>query len=301
MKKMILFCIMGIVFISSCTRKESNIGEIANPIVIGLSKPYFEKLTKDDIKLLEKRIMKDTGYDVILKKFDDSINLIKHIGSKRVDIAFTTLNEYLIAREEYRVQPILSIIRNGKKEYYGIIATLDENIKSIHMLNGKKFVSRSPYSISGFVLPSILFLKANVKVDFIFSGSFEESYKMLKEKKADAGGFYKNFALDHKDLKVIYEIGPVPNEPVIARKRLKKEIIDKIKNEIISLSNDKEFKEIFKKMADIGGFLDANVSDYVEIHNVIKNHSKSIYSLIPDGISIKKLNEEYNFNWFVFM
>jgi ABC-type phosphate/phosphonate transport system substrate-binding protein len=279
MKKMILFFIIATVFVSSCTRKESNVGEIANPIVIGLSKPYFEKLTKDDIKLLEKRIIKDTGYDVVIKKFDDSIELIKHIGSKRVDIAFTTLNEYLIAREEYRV-----------------IATLDENIKSIHMLNGKKFVSRSPYSISGFVLPSILFLKANVKVDFIFSGSFEESYKMLKEKKADAGGFYKNFASNHKDLKVIYEIGPVPNEPVIARKKLKKEIIDRIKNEIISLSNDKEFKELFKKMADIDGFSEANVSDYVEIHNVIKNYSNGIYSLIPDGVSIKKLNEEYNFN-----
>jgi hypothetical protein len=34
---------------------------------------------------------------------------------------------------------------------------------------------------------------------------------------------------------------------------------------------------------------------------VIKNYSNGIYSLIPDGISIKKLNEEYNFNWFVFM
>jgi len=294
--KKIIFIITCAFFVVSCTRKESTVGEIANPVVIGLSKPYFEKLSKDDIKLLEEKIIKDTGYDVVIKKFNDSVELIKHLGSKRVDIAFITLNEYLIAREEYGVNPILSVIRNGKKEYYGVIATLDDNIKSIVMLNGKKFVSRSPYSVSGFVLPSILFYKANIKVDFIFTDSFEESYKMLKEKKADAGGFYKNFIKDHKDLKVIYEIGPIPNEAVVARRTLKKEIVEKLKNEIISLSNNGDFSAVLKKMADIDGFSDANVSDYLEIHNVIKNYSSGIYSLIPEGISIKKLNEDYTFN-----
>jgi phosphonate transport system substrate-binding protein len=283
--------------LSSCSRRESNIGSYSNPFIIGLSMPYFENLSSDEIKKFEESLKNLSGLNFSVKTYKDSIDIINAIGSKKIDCAFVTTNEYLIAREDYRVTPVLKLIRRGnEKEYYGVIASLDKNIKNLNDINGKKFASRSVYSISSFVLPSILFLKGGINPDFVFTNSYDESYKMLKEGKVDVAGFYKHFAINQKDLNVIYEIGPIPNEPVICRKNLSADIVNKFRTAAIDLSNDKSLKDILKKMADIDGFVQADIKDYAEIHKAIKNYSKGIYSLIPDGIRIRKLNEDYNFN-----
>ncbi|MEW6013299.1 MAG: phosphate/phosphite/phosphonate ABC transporter substrate-binding protein, partial [Elusimicrobiota bacterium] len=284
-------------FIIGCFRNEKNIGSDKDPVILALSKPYFENLSQEEIKKFEDGLKRYSGLNVIVQTVGDSVEIIEKIGSKKADVVFLTINEYLIGREEYRVMPVLQLIRRKtEKEYYGVIASINKDIKNLNDINGKKFGSRNVYSISSFVLPSILFVKGGINPEFVFSDSYEESYKMIKEGKIDAAGFYKHFTINHKDLNVIYEIGPIPNEPVVCRKDLKSEICERIKTTLLSMSKDKDFSDIFKKMADIEGFSETDVKRYAEIHNTVKNYSKGIYSLIPDGIKIRKLNEDYNFN-----
>ncbi len=295
MRFLVLSIIFSISFLTSCSRIDRNVGSISNPFIIGLSKPYFEKLTEEDIKSFETKLKEKSDLEVRIDKFDNPVNLIKAFGSKRIDMAFITINEYLIAREEYGVIPVLKIRRkDNQTEYYSVIVTVDKNIKNLKDVDGKKFASRSVYSISSFVLPSILFLKGGINPQYIFTDSFDESYKFLKERKADVAAFYKNFVNDHKDLNVIYEIGPIPNEPIVCRKTLDIKFCEKIKDALLKVSN--EDKTILNKMADIDGFVEVNLKEYKEIHDILKSYSRGIYSLVPDGIEIKKLNEEYSFN-----
>lgn len=297
MKKHLFLIAIFSFFIIGCFRNEKNIGSDKDPVILALSKPYFENLSQEEIKKFEDGLKRYSGLNVIVQTVGDSVEIIEKIGSKKADVVFLTINEYLIGREEYKIIPILQFVRRGgEKEYYGVIASLNKNIKNLNDINGKKFGSRNVYSISSFVLPSILFVKGGINPEFVFSDSYEESYKMIKEGKIDAAGFYKHFTINHKDLNVIYEIGPIPNEPVVCRKDLKSEICERIKTTLLSMSKDKDFSDIFKKMADIEGFSETDVKRYAEIHNTVKNYSKGIYSLIPDGIKIRKLNEDYNFN-----
>lgn len=293
--KKILGLSVFILFLSACFKSEKDLGSISNPVVIGLSKPYFENLSSDELKKFENSLKELTGINVVVEGYDNSIDIIKKFGNKKVDFAFLTINEYLIAREDYRVKPVLKVVRRGNEtEYYSVITTLNKEIKTLKDINGKKFCSRSVYSISSFVLPSILFIKGGINPSFVFSNSYEESYKLLKEGKVDVASFYKDFVSQHKDLNVIYEIGPIPNESVVVRNGVKEDVILKIKNGLYEMS--KRYPDILKKMADINGFTEANLKDYAEIHKIIRNYSKGIYSLVPDGIEIRKLNEEYNFN-----
>lgn len=297
MKKHLFLIAIFSFFIIGCFRNEKNIGSDKDPVILALSKPYFENLSQEEIKKFEDGLKRYSGLNVIVQTVGDSVEIIEKIGSKKADVVFLTINEYLIGREEYRVMPVLQLIRRKtEKEYYGVIASINKDIKNLNDINGKKFGSRNVYSISSFVLPSILFVKGGINPEFVFSDSYEESYKMIKEGKIDAAGFYKHFTINHKDLNVIYEIGPIPNEPVVCRKDLKSEICERIKTTLLSMSKDKDFSDIFKKMADIEGFSETDVKRYAEIHNTVKNYSKGIYSLIPDGIKIRKLNEDYNFN-----
>lgn len=288
------YLVIVVLFFVSCSRNEKSIGSRENPVVIGLSYPYYENLSEKDFNKLKSKIENDMGLFIDFKTEKDSVAILELIGRKKVDIAFLTLNEYLIAREYYQVKPKLMVLRDkNKNSYYGVIATFSNNIKKIEDLNGKKIATRSPYSISGFVLPSIVFSKLKIKPQFVFTESFENAVDMLKKGEVDAASFYKSLVEKDKSLKLIHEFGPIPNEPVVCRSRFDDFLCSKFMNEFVKLSQEKEFKEIFSKMADITGFEEVQLSDYRDLHQILREYSSSIYSLIPEGIKIKKISEEY--------
>lgn len=282
------------VFLTSCIRNEKTIGSYKNPLVIGLSYSYYENLSERDFYKLKNRLEKDLGLKVDFKTIKDSVDILEEIGRKRIDIAFLTLNEYLIAREYYYAEPKIMILRREKEDfYYGAIITNRKDINKIEDLDHKKVAARSPYSISGFILPSIVFSKAGIKPQFIFTDSHDVSLEKLMNNEVDAACVYKSLVLGKKGFKIVYEFGPIPNEPVVCRKSLDKFLCNRVVNEFMLLVNDVEFKGIFEKMAGITGFVDANPSDYKDIHKLIKDNFHSIYLLVPQGIVIKKLSEEY--------
>jgi len=298
MKTRILFILIAF-FSFGCSRNENNIGMSENPLIIGLSKSYFEKLSNEDISFLEKYISQQIGLIAKIDKVDESAVLIEKIGSGKIDTALLTLNEYFIARQDYKVNPILQVVRvKDEKKYYAGIAVLVKNkgIKSFEDLNGKKIGARSPYSMSGFILPSLFFLNAKLKPEFVFTGSNEKSIKRLYKGELDAISVYRKMIDSNKNLKLIQPMGPIPNEPWICRKDLKKEYCDRIKAAIKSLSELKEGKTILSKMADISYFDEVDHQDYKETYDIIYNMGKDIYSLVPDGINLKKINEPYYFD-----
>lgn len=283
-----------VVFLCGCFRSEKDIGTIKNPFVIGFSYSYYQNLSELDFVRLKNKIEDDLGIKIDFRTINNSVDILEEIGRKKVDISFLTLNEYLIARNYYGVIPKLRILReNGKNSYYGVIAVLSGNINNLEKLDGKKIATRSPYSVSGFILPSIVFSKLKIKPSFVFTDSFEIAVEKLKKGEVDAVSVYKTMLNKEKSLKVIYEFGPIPNEPVVCRRGLDELLCGRVINEFVSLSNQKEYLEIFKKMADITGFEEVEVSDYKELHNTISSYSDVIYTFIPGGIKIKKLSEEY--------
>ncbi|MGC8867742.1 MAG: phosphate/phosphite/phosphonate ABC transporter substrate-binding protein [Elusimicrobiales bacterium] len=291
----IMFVSAMCVFVVSCSRNEKTVGTKENPLVIGFSYPYYENLTDKDFTKLKRRIEDDLGIFVDFSTHKDSVDLLEKIGGRRIDVSFLTLNEYLIAREYYRVEPKLRVLRKkGVNSYYGVIATLSSDIiNNIEKLDGKKIATRSPYSVSGFILPSIVFSRLRIKPVYIFTESFDFAVEKLRKREVDAVSVYKSYTEKNKDLKILYEFGPIPNEPVVCRSRLDKLLCGRVVNEFVKLCSEKEFKDIFSKMADITGFEESNISDYKELHQIIKEYSHIIYTFIPQGIKIKKVSEEY--------
>lgn len=283
-----------LLFLVGCFRSEKDIGSEKNPLVIGLSYPYYEKLSEFELEKLKSKMEKDLGLYIDFKRISNSVDILEDIGRGGVDIAFLTLNEYLIAKEYYGVLPKLRVLRGeGKDSYYGVIAVGSREIDNLEKLNGKKIATRSPYSVSGFILPSILFSKLKIKPEFIFTNSFEKALQLLKEGKVDAVSVYKDMADKEKALRVIYEFGPIPNEPLVCRKKLDELLCGRVMNEFVKLTSEKEYLDIFKKMADITGFDQVNIADYKDLHDIIKANSQMIYTFVPEGIKIKKLSEEY--------
>lgn len=298
MKKIIsLSLALSSVFFISCSRSEKNIGSPENPIVFGLSRPYYEKLGEEKTKILEKKLNEKIGLFVKLSEIPKSADMIEAIGAGKIDSALISVNEYLIVRQDYKSYPVLQVLRgNGEKKYFSGIVVLDKNIKSIDELQGEKIAARDPYSIGSFVLPSLFFSKDKNKPIFVFTGSYENSLEKLLSHEVKAASLYEKMIKANKDLKLIQIMGPIPNEPVICRKDFDANLCLKIKEALISIANEKDSKELLSSMADITGFDEVNSQAYKDLHETILNSGKDIYSLVPDSVNLRKIQEPYYFD-----
>ncbi|NLI09785.1 MAG: phosphate/phosphite/phosphonate ABC transporter substrate-binding protein [Elusimicrobia bacterium] len=294
--KKILILVFAFTFFA-CFRSEKNIGSKDNPIIIALSYPYAEKLSSSDLSYLESYLNSKTGFFVKLSIYRDSVSLIKDFGAGKTDAALVTVNEYLIARQDYKANPVLQIVRGkGEKKYFAGIAVADKNINSLDDLKGKKIAARDPYSISGFILPGMFFAKEKIKPQFIFTGSHEASVKKVFSKEADAAAVYEKMIKADKRLKLIQIMGPVPNEPFICRKKFNSDYCARISDALLSFSSDKKGAQILSLMADISRFEPVNADVYSDLHEIILYSGKDIYSLVPESYKLSKINEPYYFD-----
>lgn len=295
MRKIVLLLLP--LFSFACFRNEKTLGTKDNPVVVALSAAYFQKLSDSDLSYFQSYLNLKAGFFVKVETYKESASLIKDIGSGKVDASIMTVNEYLIARQEYKAVSVLRILR-GKKEnkYFAGIAVADESIHSLDDLKGKTIASRDPYSISGFILPAILFSKKDIKPKFIFTGSHEEAVKKLFDKQAQAVSTYEKIIKADRRLKLLQIMGPVPNEPFVCRKDLKEGICERLKDVLLSMPADKRGAQILLSMSDITGFEAVSPDVYADLHEMILYSGKDIYSLVPEGYKLYKINEPYYFD-----
>ncbi len=294
--KVILPLLAFVLIFFSCAQKrdELTIGSSSNPVVLAFSAPYARNVTGAEMEEVASAISARTLLEVKTKSFSSSVEIINEIGYKTVDVAFVTLDEYLVSREEYKAKPVLRVLRkNELKEYRGVVVTFDGRTNSLKDLEGKKVAMNNPYSVSGFILPSILFKEKGVRVEPVFTGSHEMSLSKLKKGEVSAAAFYEAMTEKEKKLVIIAHTRTVPNEPVVCRVALKKEICESITSAIEEVAKDKKIKNILGKMADITGFEKVEPFVYKGIHELILESGKSIYDVIPEGREIKKINEGY--------
>lgn len=288
------FALPMLIFAGCAGRDEGTIGSPGNPLVLAFSAPYARNVKGAQLERLAERISSETGLTVKPVSFSYSVDTINEIGYEKADVVFVTLDEYLVAREEYRVKPALRVLRGkGLKEYRGVIVVLDKSVKSVKDLEGEKVAMNNPYSISGFIMPFILFGEKGVKVEHVFTGSHENSLRQLREGKVKAAAFYEAMAEKYKNLTVLAHTPAVPNEPVVCRAGLKEKTCGKVASVLMKISRDEEIAGILAGMADITGFEKTKPSVYKEVHEMILDSGKNIYDVVPGADEIKKINEGY--------
>ena len=296
-KLLTISLLSGLAFAACGGRCEKTLGTPENPLILALSAPYAEKLSAEDAALLEELLSAETGLSIKAQSFKDSVSIIKDLGEEKADLAFLTLDEYLLAREEFKAEPLLRVLRGkGNSEYKGAVFVLDKSIKTVKDLAGKKIAMSNPYSVSGFILPGLLFAENGITVEPVFTGSHEASAQKLLKGEADAAAVYRGMGDKYKNLILLALSEAVPNEPVAARKSLDREIKARAEAALLKISQDPEGAAIINKMADITGFEKVDAKVYKDIHEKILGSGKTTYSLIPDGIRIKKLSEPYYFD-----
>jgi phosphonate transport system substrate-binding protein len=210
--------------------------------------------------------------------------VVEAMGAENVDIGWLAPFAYVLAHDKFNSQVILASVRGGSKTYTGqIITQTDSDIQYIRDLPGHKFGFVDPSSASGFLYPSAL-LKANgvdPKVAFsetIFAGGHDKVVIAVYNRQVDAGATFGDSVpgqtTDARTLvqstlpdvmdkvKVIGVTDPIPNDTVSVRAGLSDDMVAKIRDGLVAVSQSDQGKQYLKDLYNINGLATAEDSEY---------------------------------------
>lgn len=200
-----------------------------------------------------------------------------------IDIAWLASMSSVEARDNPEIQLLVKPIRFGTTSYRGIIITRqDSGIRNLKDLKGKKFAWVEKESASGYIFPKSLLLEAGIspEKDFVESAFLNKHDAVVLNVllgKYDAGACYddaRNTLRDKSkmnELTILASTQDISNEPIVVRKSLPQDLIDKIRQALLELNNKTpEGKEILDDLTDVQGFVPVKDTDYDYIEKVQK-------------------------------
>lgn len=281
--------------LAGCSRRdEASVGTPANPLVVVLS-PAYVPASGDALAVLKGLLEKSSGLSVEVKAARSKGAAISAFDGDAADAALLSLEEFLVAREEFWVRAELQALRGaGLSDYEGVLLTRKTGgAASVADLAGKKIGFVGPYSVSGFTLPAIFLEKAGVKPAPEFTASHEEALKKLVNGDFLAVATYARQASKAPGLKVLAVTGKVPNEPLVFRRGLYDDKRAALKKAFQDLSSTAAGRKALSALADITGFRQADQEAYKPLHELLLKSGKPVYDLVPEGWAIHRLNQPY--------
>ena len=201
--------------------------------------------------------------------------VIEAMGAGKVDIGWLATFSYVLAKQKYDVDLLTIVVRFGSPFYRGQIVTrVDNGIKTLSDLKGKKFAFVDAASTSGHLYPKTLLLSKGLNPDRLFSqsrfaGSHNAVILSILKGEVDAGATYddaraavaKTYPEVFTQLHVIAYTKNIPNDTVSARKDLDPALKKKIRTGLIQMSKTPDGSKVLKQVYGISGLMDFDALD----------------------------------------
>ena len=301
MTKLIFFILNIFIFIS-CQNK-AKLGTEDNPI-----KLYFtpsvdaETITTNSVHFI-KFLEKETGYIFKTAVPASYVSVVESFGSERADIAMMNSFAYIMANEKYGATARFRVLRYGHDYYQGqIITHVDNNINSIKDLRGKSFAFTDPSSTSGYMYPLKILRDANISLgNIIFGVKHDNVVTMVYQKQVMAGATYYSapsssgqirdarirvktqFPDIEEKVKIIKITEKIPNDPIVFRKNLPKEIIRKFDIAVIKFLSTDQGKKVFNNIYSVDGLVKTTDADYDSLRKIIKKINFDLEKVIRNN------------------
>jgi phosphonate transport system substrate-binding protein len=281
---------------SACTAEEqaievnfSDVVEIRNPgeedsaVVIGVSNILSPVETVTYYEDLFDYLSKKLGKKVKLVQRSNYAEMNELLRLGRVDLAFVCSRAYIAGAMQFGLKLlVVPVVYDEGPVYYSyIIVNKDSNINSFVELRGKSFAFADPLSNSGELYPRYLLAKMNETPDTFFSHYFY-TYSHDKSIEAVASGIVDGAAVDsliwdYKNMtepwvtsrtRIIKVSPPFGIPPVVASPYSDKELVEEIRNILLSMHEDEDGRKILRKL-HIKRFILPENASYASIEEML--------------------------------
>ncbi|MFQ6014512.1 MAG: phosphate/phosphite/phosphonate ABC transporter substrate-binding protein [Anaerolineae bacterium] len=255
---------------------EAPLGSADNPIVMAFVPSVETQQLLETVTPLVAMMEEETGYHIEAMIPTDYATVIEGMGTGKVDVAQLSPLAYVLANQKYGAQTILTYVRYGRPFYKGqIVVRADSGIESLKDLQGKKFAFVDPASTSGHLYPKALMIREGYDPErffdeAFFAGGHDKALIALVDGQVDGAAVYDGA----RDLmteiipdimevtKVIAETESIPNDTIVVRQDLPSEMVEKLRDALLTIANTEEGKELLKNPYKIDGFVPSQDSDY---------------------------------------
>ncbi len=264
-----------------CTRDRGELGSASNPVKFYLIPSVDAKILENTAAKMVEYLSEKTGYKFKVAIPASYVAVVEAFGSSHADMSALNTYGYVMAHERFGVEARLTFVRGGDEVYKSaIVVRADSNINSVKDLEGKKFAYVDPSSASGFILPAKMFRDNGVKLGkTTFAYKHDSALMMVYQKQMDGGAcFYsppneegpqdarrlllKQFPDAVEKLKILTLTEAIPNDPIVFRKDMPKEMKDKITDALLAYMETPEGKVNLKEMYAITGMVRSTDARY---------------------------------------
>lgn len=292
-----LFIIVAFLVVSGCTY-DHELGSIKNPIKMFLIPGQDPKLLEDNGKRVAAYLSEKSKLNFDVKVPTSYIAVVEAFGSNKADIAVMNTFGYILAHEKYGAEAHLMGTHFGQKSYQGQIITRKGHLKKVEDINGKKFAYVDPASASGFLQPTELFRKKNIKPkEFVFGGKHDTVIAMVYQKQVDAGATFHSPESQGKPqdarklvltqfpdvfdkIQILALTDPIPNDPIVFRKDLPQAMKSKIQALLVEYLKTDDGKHTFMELYNMNDVVPVTDEHYDDVRKSLQRLGKTAQEFI---------------------
>lgn len=201
--------------------------------------------------------------------------LVEAMGTNRVDIGIFGPSGLVMAEDRHNVQIILSSVRRGATSYKAQFnVRADSDIETVEDLRGRTLAFVDPASASGFHYPYVFLLEHGIDPEedliYMFAGAHDAGAISVIHGDVDVSVSFDdvrtNLVAEFPDvmdtLRVLTYTEAIPNDGVAVRAGLDQDLVTKIQQAFIDISDTEEGEALFDELYNATGFAPADGSQY---------------------------------------
>lgn len=299
---LVTICIIGWLTIRPLFVQDLSPGSEKNPIRLMLTPSTDAQAIIRNGDILAEYLFEKTGLHVSVAVPNYYITVVEAFGTERADMAIMNTFSYLLAHSKYGARAVLRVARRyGELSYRGeFIVNAKSGIDSLYQLQGRTIAYVDPSSTSGYIYPKeMLRLRGVVPRQEVFANGHNQVVTKVYQGDVDAGAvFYSRpdsltgerldarakIATEHPDVfevvKVIALTEEIPNDPVVVRKGLPQDVVDKLIAALLSFQETPEGKQSLMTIASVEGFRRTTDEDYSAVRTLVAKYGIDVESAV---------------------
>ncbi len=282
--------------------EDTSPGSAANPIRLMLTPSTDAHAIIRDGDVLARFLKERTGLHVEVSVPNYYITVVEAFGTGRADMAIMNTFSYLLAHGKYGARACLRVARRyGELSYRGeFIVHANSGIDFLSQLAGKTIAYVDPSSTSGYIYPKeMLRQRGVVPREEVFANGHSQVVTKVYQGDVDAGAvFYSRpdtvtgerldarvkVATEYPDVfdkvKVIALTDEIPNDPVVIRGGLPRDVADRLIEALIAFQTTADGKRALMTIASVEGFVRTTDAEYDDVRTLVARYGIDVESTL---------------------
>ncbi len=255
-------------------------------LTFGYAAPEASDEAEKTMNALLARVSAGAGHEIVAMPQDAYDAVAQAVHKGELDLAWVSPIPFIALLRNESVIPLASPQRGGMHYHGALVVSADTPIGELSALVGRRAAWVDRYSAAGFVVPRIELAKVGIDKTNLgpqkFYGSHSAAMHAVANGEADFGATFVRLAPNgaivggpwignpelERRLRIFATFGEIPPDVVVARRDLTLAVRERVRESLLSLSDDARGAEMLAAVFGAEGMFVPNVDRYEPLREV---------------------------------